>query len=158
MSFPRRLFSGSGKGPSLRECDRSSGPPQGRLAPAAAGRLRRSLPRLAAAVIAERRSGRSNGPLGRTKQLELAQSHGRRTIAQGSVWPHGIVVVEPAGQSRAALLGGRVGLGISPFAQAGLDQSFGLAIGARRIRPGALVLDASGGECSPSIVGNGKNC
>jgi hypothetical protein len=76
----------------------------GRCAPAIAGRLRRSLPRPAAAVIGGGRSGRSNGPFGRTKQLILVQPSCRRTAAQGGVWPRGIVLSKPSGQGRTALV------------------------------------------------------
>ena len=49
MLLSRTLFTASSIGPSWNERDRSIGPPQGRCAPAFAGRLRRPLPRPAAA-------------------------------------------------------------------------------------------------------------
>src|SRR5438552_1845258 len=120
-------------GPSLSERDWSDEPPQGRCAPASAGRLRRSLPRLAAPVVTGGRSGRSNGPFGRTKQLRLVEPGSWRMVGQGGVWPLGVVVVEPRHQRHAALLRTGVGAGIRPLAQAGLDKPLGLAVGARRI-------------------------
>src|SRR6516162_10318805 len=142
MSFPRRLSICSGIGPSVSERDRSGEPPQGRCAPAVAVRLRRSLPILAAPIVIGSRSGRSNGLFGRTKQLGLAQPGCRWTVGEGSVWPLGIVMVEPGPQRQSALLRTGVGAGIDPLAQAGLDKPLGLAVGARGVRPGAFVFDA----------------
>src|SRR5947209_19844220 len=105
-------------GPSLSERDRSDGPPQGRCAPAMAGRLWRSWPRLAAPVVIGGRSGRSNGPFGRTKQLRLAEPGSWWMVGQGGVWPLGIVMVKPGHQRRGALLRANVGAGIGPLAQA----------------------------------------
>src|SRR6516162_6059386 len=96
-------------GPCLSEGDRSGEPPRGRCAPAVAGRLRRSLPRLTTPVGIGGRSGRSNSLFGRTKQLGLAQPGRRWTVGEGSVWPLGIVMVEPGHQRQGALLRTRVG-------------------------------------------------
>jgi len=52
-----------------------------------------------------------------------------------------IVAMEPERQFGGALLRCVVGPGIGPFAQGGLDEAFGLAIGLGRIGPGADVLD-----------------
>src|SRR5260370_4340496 len=65
-------------------------------------------------------------------------------VGQGGVWPRGIVRVEPGRQRRAALLRGCVRPGIGPLAQAGLDDPLGLAVGARRVRPGAFGCEAGG--------------
>ena len=62
-------------------------------------------------------------------------------VGQDGVWPLGIVMVEPGRQGGAALLRGRIGPGISPLAQAGLDKPLGLAVGARRVGPGAFVFE-----------------
>ncbi len=129
-------------GPSLSERDRSNRPPQGRFAPAVAGRLWRSLPQPAAPVVTGSRSGRSNGPFGRTKQLGLAEPGSWRTVGQGGVWPLGIVMVKPRHQRHAALLRTGIGARVGPLAQAGLDKPLGLAVGARRIWPGAFVFKA----------------
>src|SRR6266446_1942728 len=115
-------------GPSLSERDRSDGPPQGRCAPAVAGRLRRSLPQPAAPVVTGSRSGRSNGPFGRAKQLRLAEPGSGRMVGQGGVWPLGVVMVEPGDQRHAALLRTGVGTSVGPLAQAGLDKPLGLAV------------------------------
>src|SRR5438874_7970976 len=152
LSFPRTLFRRSGKGPSLSERDCSVGPPQGRCAPADAGRLRRSLPRPAAAVLVGVRSGRSNGPFDRTKQLGLEQPSSWRMVGQGGVWPFGIVMVEPGRQGGVALPRGRIGPGIGPLAQAGLNEPLGLAVGARRVRPGAFVSEPSGRQRRPESL------
>src|SRR5262249_49868669 len=130
----------------MSEHDCSGRPPQGRCAPAVAGRLRRSLPRPVAAVISRSRSGRSNGFFGRTKQLNSAQPSCRRMVAQSSVRSRGIVIVKPGGQRGAALLRTGVRLGIGPFAQAGLDEPLSFAVGARGVRPGAFVLEAGSGD------------
>ena len=53
-----------------------------------------------------------------------------------------IVTMEPSWQLGSAFFRGVVGLGISPFAQAGLDEALGLAVGLGRIGPGADVLEA----------------
>src|SRR6516162_7338227 len=142
MSFPRRLFICSGIGPFLSERDRSGEPRQGRCAPAVAGRLRRSLPRLTAPVVIGSRSGRSNGFFGRTKQLGLAQPGRRWTVGEGRVWPLGVVMVEPGHQRQSALLRTGVGAGIDPLAQAGLDKPLGLAVGARGVGPGTFLFEA----------------
>ena len=41
-----------------------------------------------------------------------------------------------------ALLGAGVGASVSPFSQSGLDEAFGLAVGARRVRAGKAMADA----------------
>src|SRR2546426_1068902 len=51
-------------------------------------------------------------------------------------------LVKPGRQRRGALLRTGVGTGIGPLAQAGLDKPLGLAVGARRIGPGAFVFKA----------------
>src|SRR5947209_8828405 len=63
-------------------------------------------------------------------------------VGQGGVWPLGVVMVEPGDQRHAALLRTGVGTSVGPLAQAGLDKPLGLAVSARRIGPGALVLEA----------------
>ena len=52
-----------------------------------------------------------------------------------------VVAVKPAGQLGGALLGGVIGVRVGPFAQAGLDEALGLAIGFGRIGFGAQRLD-----------------
>ena len=47
------------------------------------------------------------------------------------------------GRALIALLGVGVMANVSPLAQGGLDEAFGLAVGARRVRAGEAVLDAS---------------
>ena len=64
-----------------------------------------------------------------------------------------IVVVEPSGQSAAALSGGRVGAFVGPFAQHGLDEAFGFSVGARSI--GASEDLADGEAFAESAPGEG---
>ena len=56
---------------------------------------------------------------------------GRPGLETG-VWPVPIVAVYPGRQMRGALGGGVVDVGIGPLAQGGLDEAFGLAVGAGR--------------------------
>src|SRR5512134_835663 len=62
--------------------------------------------------------------------------------------PVDVVEMGPARQSIGAVLRGGEGSGIGAFAQDGLDEAFGLAVGARRIGPGSQVFEpgiAAGG-------------
>src|SRR5262245_45176983 len=52
-----------------------------------------------------------------------------------------VVAVEPGPHGGAALRGAGEGLQVGPFAQAGLDEPFRLAVGSGRVGPGALVLE-----------------
>ena len=56
---------------------------------------------------------------------------------------------KPSGQGCAALLRTDIGPGIGPLAQAGLDEAFGFAIGARGIRPGSQLAQAMMGAGLP---------
>jgi hypothetical protein len=56
--------------------------------------------------------------------------------------PMPIVAVQPDWQLGAALFGGVERGSVSPFAQGGLDEALGFAIGLRRIGSGADVFDA----------------
>jgi hypothetical protein len=53
-----------------------------------------------------------------------------------------VVVPQPPGQVGSAGIGAAIGQGIGPFAQQGLDEPLGLAIGLRRVRPGPDVAQA----------------
>src|SRR5436190_1079821 len=75
-----------------------------------------------------------------------------RMVGQGGVWPFGIVMVEPGRQGGVALPRGRIGPGIGPLAQAGLNEPLGLAVGARRVRPGAFVSEPSGRQRRPESL------
>jgi hypothetical protein len=138
--------------PSWSERDRSDGPPQGRCAPAVAGRLRRSLPRPAAAVVGRARSGRRNGPFGQTKEQVLAEPGGRWSVGQSGVRPSGVVMAEPIGKSVLARLRGGVGLRAGPLAQAGLYEPLGLTVGARGVGFGADVAPPRGAARLPPMV------
>ena len=52
-----------------------------------------------------------------------------------------VVAVQPEGQFGGAFVGGVVRAGVGPFAQAGLDEALGFAVGFRRVGPGAQMLD-----------------
>src|SRR5580704_5403101 len=78
------------------------------------------------------------------------------------MWAGVIVVGDPRVHGLATLGGGLIGAGVGPFAQAGLDEALGLAVGTRRVRPRADVLEpgpgAGGAEgmaaVSRTIVGH----
>ncbi len=55
-----------------------------------------------------------------------------------------IVPVQPGGHVVCPLLGGVVGFGAEPFAQGGLDEAFGLSVGAGPVR---LACDTAGADC-----------
>ena len=54
-----------------------------------------------------------------------------------------VVVVEPGLAVGVALLGVGPVLGVGPFAQGGLDEAFGFAVGARGVGAGAAVAESS---------------
>ena len=58
-----------------------------------------------------------------------------------------VVVVEPGGKLLVALFGVGVMANISPLAKRGLDEAFGLTVGAGSVRAGEAVTDA---ECFAS--------
>ena len=53
-----------------------------------------------------------------------------------------VVAVQPVRQGRDALMRADVSARIAPLAQGGLDEALGLAVGARRVRPGAAMTQA----------------
>jgi hypothetical protein len=84
----------------LLEVDRFESP-QGRFAPAGAGRRRRSWRRPGAPVVRGGRSGRRNGPAGRTEGL--AKPSRRRSVGQGGVRPRDVVVIDQRDERGGAL-------------------------------------------------------
>ena len=64
------------------------------------------------------------------------------------MWSSAVVVLEPGAEHTPAVHGVRVGGGVNPFAQHGLDESLCLAVGAGPIGPGAQVLDLELGDGS----------
>ncbi len=64
-----------------------------------------------------------------------------------------IVVVEPGEQMVGALEGGAVGAGIGPFAEGGLDEALGLAVGARGVGAGEAVADAEAAASTTEVAG-----
>ena len=77
---------------------------------------------------------------------------GRPGLETG-VWPVPIVAVYPGRQMRGALGGGVVDVGIGPLAQGGLDEAFGLAVGAGR--EGARVSMAEASREAACVEGTG---
>jgi hypothetical protein len=63
-----------------------------------------------------------------------------------------IVAGVPGPQGGAALGGGSERLGVDPFAEAGLDEAFGFAVGARCIGSGAEVAPAGGADRGGEIA------
>src|SRR5215204_3738884 len=57
----------------------------------------------------------------------------RRLGFYPAVWSMPVVSVQPEGQFLGASLRGGVGLGVGPFAERGLDEALGLAVGLRGI-------------------------
>src|SRR5260370_95251 len=68
-----------------------------------------------------------------------------------------VVSMQPEGEFFGASIGGGIGLGVGPFAQCGLDEALGLAIGLGGVRFGAEVFEpeiaASVAEVEGSIAG-----
>jgi len=62
--------------------------------------------------------------------LQAGARH-RRILAQTSMGSMPVVAVNPRGNLGQAFGGVLVDAGVSPFAEGGLDEAFGLAIGAR---------------------------
>ena len=65
-----------------------------------------------------------------------------RSVIQTSMRTMPIVLMEPARQFESALLGVVVSATVGPFAQSGLDESFGFAVGARSVRSGKTLANA----------------
>src|SRR6202167_3775257 len=68
-----------------------------------------------------------------------------------------VVMLEPGGELLIAFFRVEVMANVGPLAQGGLDEAFGLAVGARGVRPGEAVLDAEleagGAELPGAIAG-----
>jgi hypothetical protein len=60
-----------------------------------------------------------------------------------------VVPMQPRGHVGGTVSGAEVGLAVEPFAQRGLDEALGLAVGAGPVRPRGQVTRAEGGEGSP---------
>src|SRR5258708_8195605 len=63
------------------------------------------------------------------------------------MWPMPIVSVQPLGQMSGSIVRCQVGPSVGPFAQRGLDEALGLAIGFWRVGFGAQVLDFEQAQC-----------
>src|SRR5438874_13621940 len=53
-----------------------------------------------------------------------------------------VVVMKPRRHLRVTLLGVLIGAGIDPFAEGGLDEAFGFAVGARCVGAGKVMANA----------------
>ena len=56
-----------------------------------------------------------------------------------------VIVVKEREEARGAVVGVGVGVGIGPFAEGGLDEALGLAVGLWGVRSGEALLEAGGG-------------
>lgn len=56
--------------------------------------------------------------------------------------PVPVVLVYPRHEMVFSFGGVRIGAGVGPFVEGGLDEAFGLAVGARGVGPGTAVLEA----------------
>src|SRR5262245_24650878 len=64
-----------------------------------------------------------------------------------------VVVMKPAREQSVALLGIEIGASVDPFAESGLDQAFGLAVGARSIGTSEVVMESELDHGSPESMG-----
>jgi len=63
-----------------------------------------------------------------------------------------VVIVEPGLERCLSVIRGLVGVSVGPFAQGGLDEAFGLAVGFGRVRSGTDVLEVE------SFAGIAERC
>src|SRR5258706_5213450 len=70
------------------------------------------------------------------------------------MWPMPIVSVQPLGQMSGSIVRCQVGPSVGPFAQRGLDEALGLAIGFWRVGFGAQVLDFEQAQCLGVTTGS----
>ena len=73
--------------------------------------------------------------------LEASTADGRRQT-EASMRPVPVVLVDPWSEVLSAFGQVLISAGVGPFAQGGLDEALGLAVGAWRVRPCAAVLQA----------------
>src|ERR1700681_4694189 len=64
-----------------------------------------------------------------------------------------VIVVGPGREDEVALIGVGPVSGIGPFAQSGLDEAFGFAVGLRRVRASAAVFEAHLQTSLAKVVG-----
>src|ERR1700736_3242543 len=65
-----------------------------------------------------------------------------RSVTETTMRSVEVVMLEPGGELEIAFLRVEVVANVGPLAQGGLDEAFGLAIGARSVGTGESVLDA----------------
>jgi len=73
--------------------------------------------------------------------LGEAEAADGRLAFYAAAWAMPVVSVQPEGQLLGASLRGGVGLGIGPFAERGLNEALGLAVGFRCVGLGADVFE-----------------
>src|SRR6267142_6321076 len=66
----------------------------------------------------------------------------RWSMVEATMRPVPVVVVQPGKKLVVALLGVLIETGIGPFAESGLDKSFGFTVGARGVRTGEVMAQA----------------
>src|SRR5208283_2602737 len=76
-----------------------------------------------------------------------------RSVAETTMRASEVVVLEPGEQVKIAFLGVGPVTSISPFPQGGLDEAFGLAVGAWSIGAGEAVAEAELGASLAELVG-----
>jgi len=80
-----------------------------------------------------------------------------RSVTETTMGAAEVVMLEPGGELLIAFFRVEVMANVGPLAQGGLDEAFGLAVGARGVRPGEAVLDAEleagGAELPGAIAG-----
>jgi hypothetical protein len=76
--------------------------------------------------------------------IEASAADGRRQT-EASMRSVPVVLVDPGSEVLFSFGGVLEGAGVGPFAQGGLDEAFGLTVGAWCVGPGAAVLESKFG-------------
>jgi len=82
-----------------------------------------------------------------------ARATDRRSMVETTMRPVPVVVVKPRLELVIAMLGSGINASVSPFAQSGLDEALGFAIGARSIRASETMAQAQGENGVTESVG-----
>src|SRR6185369_1854214 len=85
------------------------------------------------------RQGTTPGPAHSVVSKKVVQPLPWGEAGDAGVWTREVVGVEPRTDGGGALRRGLVGAGVGPFSEAGLDEAFRLAVGARGLGPGSHV-------------------
>src|ERR1700676_2251640 len=89
----------------------------------------------------QRTQGRGSCDLSRRCTHRRRAADGR-SVTETTMRSVEVVMLEPGGELEIAFLRVEVVANVGPLAQGGLDEAFGLAIGARSVGTGESVLDA----------------